>query len=54
MTEKEQLKEMFTRRKIEFEETTPTEILVERGYPQFYVKFTFTADGDLANVEAYE
>lgn len=60
MTDATILKEMLTRAKIEYKETTnidppvQTEVAVYGGYVGFFTVFQFDTDGKLLTVEAFE
>ena len=60
MTDKETLKQMFIRAKIEFEEREGIEgeegvgIEIEDGYWGFFSRFDFNEDGSLCRVSAWE
>ena len=60
MTDRENLKAIFTKANIAFDEriekntSNPASIYIEDGYPGFYTQFNFNEDDSLRSVEAYE
>lgn len=52
-TDRELLKELFTKRNIKFEENDHC-ITIEAGYVGFFSDFTFDDNGTLLKVEAFE